>query len=280
MKPRSATNPSPGPPSDGLDHYSTDIYSTELGHGEPLVAFCHGLFGQGRNWTSVAKALADDATSLLIDLPNHGRSAWTEVLDYAEMAVAVGDLLAERSEGRPVTLVGHSMGGKVAMTLALQRPALIERLCVVDIAPVHYDGLTSFATFVEGMRALDLTRLTDRAQADTGLAPYVPDATVRGFLLQNLRRDGDGWRWQMNLDLLGDHLAELADFPDLHTEPYPGPVAWIAGATSSYVKPAYAPAMRALFPRVVTVSVKNAGHWVHSEQPEIFVQALRQFLRT
>lgn len=273
MKPLPTTRPRAGLSSTGL-------YSTEIGHGEPLVAFCHGLFGQGRNWTSIAKALSDDATSLLIDMPNHGRSEWTEVIDYRAMAVTVGDLLAERSEGRPVTVVGHSMGGKIAMALALQRPALVERLCVVDIAPVGYDGLTSFASFVEGMRALDLNRLSDRAQADAGLTPYVPDATVRGFLLQNLRRDEDRWRWQMNLDLLGDHLAELGDFPDLHTEPYPGPVAWMAGARSTYVTPAYAPAMRALFPRVVTVTVKNAGHWVHSEQPGIVVQALRQFLRT
>ena len=170
------------------------------------------------------------------------------------------------------------MGGKVAMALALQRPALVERLCVVDVAPVRYVGLSNFADYVRGMRAIDLTRLADRATADRLLQPYVPDETIRGFLLQNLRRDGHGWRWQMNLDLLGDHLAELADWPGLPADPYPGPVLWMAGSESSYVLPEYAQGMRVLFPKVQLLKVKRAGHWVHSERPEIFVGALRKFL--
>jgi pimeloyl-ACP methyl ester carboxylesterase len=170
------------------------------------------------------------------------------------------------------------MGGKVAMVLALQRPSLVERLCVVDISPVDYEGLSNFADYVTGMRSLDLTRMTDRQTADRELQPYVPDPTVRGFLLQNLRRDGPGWHWQMNLDLLGDQLAELAGWPDLQLEPYLGPVLWLAGAQSGYVRTEYAPLMRRLFPKVQLVTVKNAGHWVHSERPDVFVSALRRFM--
>ncbi len=250
---------------------------TEIGSG-PLVVFCHGLFGQGKNWTSIAKQLNADYTCLLVDMPNHGRSAWTDHVSYPEMAAAVAQLIVDRAAGSSVAVVGHSMGGKVAMALALLRPQLVDRLCVVDIAPVRYSA-TSFADYVQGMRALDLTRLSSRTEAEQQLQRWVPDRGVRSFLLQNLRRDDNGWQWQMNLGLLGDRLPDLQDWPELDVEPYRGPVAWIAGAGSSYVTPENAAAVRRLFPRAVTITVKNAGHWVHSEQPEVFLSALRQFLR-
>lgn len=252
------------------------LYSTELGTSGERIAFCHGLFGQGRNWMTIAKALVDQFRVTLVDLPNHGRSAWTDQVSYAQMADAVGDLLG--GEGEPLTLVGHSMGGKVAMALALQRPELVQRVCVIDIAPVRYQRLSSFANYVRGMRALDLGHLPDRAMAEKQLQRYVPEAVVRGFLLQNLRRDGHGWRWQMNLDLLGNHLDDLADWPDLHADPYPGPALWLAGARSDYITSDYAPAMRDFFPRVRLVTVKQAGHWVHSERPDVVVATLRKFM--
>lgn len=260
------------------------LHSTQLGTSGPRIAFCHGLFGQGKNWTSIARALADDYRVTLIDMPDHGRSGWTAQVDYVAMARAVGNLLAESdtdtdgAAGEGISLVGHSMGGKVAMALALLRPSLVRRLCVVDIAPVRYAGLSSFADYVRGMRALDLSRLPDRATADRELQADVPDETVRGFLLQNLRRDGSGWRWQMNLALLGDHLDDLADWPELGVEPYPGPTLWLAGGESRYVTPDRAPAMRRLFPRVQLVTVKGAGHWVHAERPAVFVEAIRRFM--
>ena len=265
-------SPLASPPEDRL-------HTVQLGDTGPRIAFCHGLFGQGKNWTSVAKELSAGHRVSLVDLPDHGRSGWTQEVSYVAMARRVGDALAEQAPGEPVTVVGHSMGGKVAMALALLRPELVSRLCVVDIAPVRYPRLTSFADYVQGMRALDLSTLPDRATADRELQPWVPDATVRGFLLQNLRRDGQTWRWQMNLQLLGDHLEALADWPELGVQPYPGPVLWLAGADSSYVVAEHVPRMRLLFPRVQLVTVKNAGHWVHAEQPAVFVGALRTFLQ-
>ncbi len=239
----------------------------------PRIAFLHGLFGQGRNWTTIARRLSDRYATTLIDLPNHGRSDWTSQIGYPEQADQVAALLTDL--GDDWTLVGHSMGGKVAMALALRRPQVVQRLCVVDIAPIDYPGQREFAGYVRAMRSLDLATLPSRDAADEQLRAAVPSPTVRAFLLQNLRRDGDRWRWQMNLQTIGDDLETFGHWPKLDTEPYPGPTLWIGGADSDYVRREYEPAMRALFPRLRTAWVKGAGHWVHSEQPGRFLQVLR-----
>jgi esterase len=257
-----------------------DLHYTVIGDRGPRVLLMHGLFGQGKNWTSIAKALSDRARVIMVDLPNHGRSGWTESVTYPQMAVTVAEVLGKYDD-EPLNVVGHSMGGKVAMAMALLEPRLVERLVVADIAPVRYERISSFADYVTGMRAVDLSRITTRAEADARLQPYVPDEVVRSFLLQNLRRDPEsatGWRWQMNLSLLGAELADLGDWPELHTAPFRGPVLWVAGGNSDYITPEYAPAMRALFPRTQLFTIKNAGHWVHSEQPEVFIAVLRRFL--
>jgi pimeloyl-ACP methyl ester carboxylesterase len=263
-------------------------HSTSLGDQGSRVVFLHGLFGQGRNWTQIGKALAhpsetqperaDQHRVLLVDLPHHGRSSWADHFDYVEVADQVAELL---SADDPVALVGHSLGGKVAMVLALRRPELVERLCVVDVSPVAYDRLSDFAGYVAAMRGLDLGSLTTRGDADDALSGAVPDPTVRAFLLQNLRRDGDGWRWQANLEVLGADLSVIGSWPEdqlAGTAPYTGPVLWLAGARSDYIRPEYAGAMDRWFPRNRLVTVKEAGHWVHSEQPEVFVEILRRFL--
>ncbi|GAA1847737.1 alpha/beta fold hydrolase [Microlunatus capsulatus] len=259
------------------------LHTTRLGEAGPRVLFLHGLFGQGKNWTTLGRSLAATARVTLLDLPDHGRSAWSEQLAYPAMAEVVGDALVVDGGGEPYAVVGHSMGGKVAMALALLRPELVERLVVVDVAPVPTGPMSSFGTYVEGMRAVDLEHLPDRASAEATLEPFVPDPVIRSFLLQNLRRDGSRWRWQMNLRLLGDELPAVAGWPDLtgdpwHAEPYPGPVLWVRGSRSDYVRPEHADVMRALFPRVQSVAVKGAGHWVHADQPAVFESVLRRFL--
>lgn len=252
------------------------LYRRVVGEG-PAVAMCHGLFGQGRNWNQIAKAIAADPgrECILLDMPNHGRSPWTEEFDY----LAAADLVAEDlAEDGPLSLIGHSMGGKIAMLVALRHPELVERLVVVDISPVDYAGLSQFDAFVAAMRGLDLDGLEDRRAADHALTPAVPDNVIRGFLLQNLRQTEGRWVWQMNLDTLGSGLDAVGGWPEIEGS-YDGPVLWIGGQNSPYIKPEYAEAMRQLFPRVRQATVKNAGHWVHSEQPETFVALLRNFLR-
>jgi pimeloyl-ACP methyl ester carboxylesterase len=257
---------------------SEDLHTTSLGDHGTRVVFLHGLFGQGKNWTQIAKTLIDDHRALLVDLPDHGRSAWTETFDFVAIADRVAGLL---SADDPVALVGHSLGGKVAMVLALRHPELVERLCVVDVAPVGYDHMDEFRGYIEAMQAIDLAELGQRADADAALEQAVPSSTVRGFLLQNLRLDGEGWRWQVNLEVLGRDLATVGGWPEDalgDLTPYDGPVLWIGGENSDYVKAEYAQAMDRWFPRTRRVTIKGAGHWVHSEQPEVFVEVLQAFL--
>jgi pimeloyl-ACP methyl ester carboxylesterase len=268
-----------------------------LGEAGPRVVFVHGLFGQGRNWTTIGKGLAAAHRVTLVDLPNHGHSPWTDRVDYLDMV----ELLATELEqlGEPVTLVGHSMGGKVAMQLALRRPELLRALVVVDIAPVEYpisggrtddpdEEASPFAAYIDAMQEMDLDRLENRADADAALKAAVPSRMVRSFLLQSLVREGsvtkergtgDGWRWRLNLDLLARDLGELRGFPPAPAgASFDGPVLWIAGANSTYVLPEDRPHMDALFPSTRLVKIKDAGHWVHSEQPEVFLETLRRFL--
>jgi pimeloyl-ACP methyl ester carboxylesterase len=263
------------------------LHATTLGDAGSWVVFCHGLFGQGKNWTQVAKVLAERHRVLLLDMPQHGRSPWTSDFDYLDAADQVAASLPEHQVGEPAAVVGHSMGGKIAMVLALRHPQLVERLCVVDVAPVAYPSAHSFDGYVDAMRGLDLHALASRADAENALADTVPDPVVRGFLLQNLRRhhdtrqEGPGWYWQPNLEVIGDRLGVITGWPAdelAGVTPYDGPVLWVRGERSDYVGAEHAEAMAALFPRVRKVTVKGSGHWVHSEQPEAFAGVMRAFL--
>jgi pimeloyl-ACP methyl ester carboxylesterase len=255
-----------------------ELHTTSLGESGPLVAFCHGLFGQGKNWTTIAKAVAEDHRVLLVDMPNHGRSPWSDRFDYIDVADQVAELF---SADDPVALVGHSMGGKAAMVLALRHPEVVERLCVVDVSPVEYEERSEFAGYIEALLAVDLSGLERRRDADEALVEAVPNPTVRSFLLQNLRHLEGAWSWQPNLAVLGRDLEVLGGWPEEQlagTPPYDGRTLWVAGEKSAYVRDEYAAAMDRWFPRNRRVTIKGAGHWVHSEQPAVFTEVLRRFL--
>ena len=254
------------------------LHTIDIGEAGSRVVFLHGLFGQGRNWMTIAKGLAPAYRVTLVDLPNHGRSPWTDRVDYLDMAAAVADLL---SADDPAAVVGHSMGGKVAMALALTRPELVSRLVVADISPAESAGIDDFEGYISALRSLDLATLTRRDDADAALATSVPSHMVRAFLLQNLHREGDNWRWQINLDVLERDLAVTGGWPTDRLAGYPPfekPVLWLAGANSEYVRPEYDAAMRSYFPHYRKVTIKNAGHWLHSDQPEVVLATLQAFL--
>ena len=266
---------------------SRRLHTLAAGTSGPRIAFLHGLFGQGRNWSQIAKALSgpdgDQAQCLLVDMPDHGHSPWSDHFSLQAYAASVAATLRATAPGERWTLVGHSLGGKVAMIVALSQPDLIERLAVIDIAPRHYRSHQWFVDYVNVMRALPLDTLPDRASANAALAQHIPDPAVCAFLLQNLRRHGTAWSWQINFDVLarpGTGPAGVAGWPTADATAYPpfrGPVAWVAGAESTYITDRDAEPMRALFPRVTQVTVKDAGHWVHSDQPEVVTQILRRF---
>ncbi|UDY24748.1 alpha/beta fold hydrolase [Nocardioides sp. Kera G14] len=266
------------------------LHTTTLGETGSRIVFLHGLFGQGRNWHTLGRTLAagpDGHRVTLVDLPNHGRSPWTDHVDYVEMAEAVAGLL---DADDPVTLVGHSMGGKVAMLTALLHPQLVARLVVADMSPVDYPveedettgGVLRYARI---LRDVDLASFGSRAEVEAALLPQVPNDTIRAFLMQNLHRvdpaDGGGWRWAANVDVLARDGAALASWPAkalAEAQPYAGPVLWIAGGESSYVRPEFDEAMHRWFPQARKVTMKGVGHWVHSEKPELFLQILQAFL--
>ena len=276
------------PPEHPASEQVPSLHTLSVGTAGPRVAFLHGLFGQGRNWAQVAKALAgpdgDGARSTLVDLPDHGRSPWSREFSFAAYADAVAATLRGIDAQARWMVVGHSLGGKTAMLLALQHPELVARLVVVDIAPRSYGSLERFSGYIAEMERLPLASLTSRGDAEARFEE--PDQGVKAFLLQNLRRDGDTWRWQANLGLFAADAAKgtgsvIADWPAAAGElaPYEEPVLWVAGSESRYVKDEDVPAMQALFPKVRQLTVKGASHWVHTDAPDVVVEALRRFVR-
>ncbi len=251
------------------------LASTFGTEGPPLVLL-HGLFGSGRNWTRIARSLSQSWQVHALDLPNHGDSPWTETSDYPAMAATVTDYLDEAGIEHAV-LVGHSMGGKVVMTLALTRPERLTRLVVVDIAPVAYEH--SNLSYVRAMQALDLSRIARRAEADGLLLPAIADAGIRAFLLQNLVPGAEGYRWRLNLATLGASMQAIQGFPeDLLTRSFASPTLFLTGAQSDYVGPQDTSLIRSLFPAARIETVPDAGHWVHAENPAGFLAALEGFL--
>lgn len=261
------------------------LHTLAVGTDGPRVAFLHGLFGQGRNWTQIAKALAGPggagARCLLVDLPDHGRSPWSEEFSYEGYAEAVAATLAAAAPGERWVVVGHSLGGKVSMVLTLTHPELVGSLVVVDIAPKDYGDLDRFRGYIDEMQALPLEELTSRSDAEARFRESDPG--VKAFLLQNLRRHGDEWSWQANLSLVHRDAergreSRIAGFPALGGRSWDGPVVWLAGAESEYVREPDVAEMRALFPRTRLVTVKGAAHWVHTDAPQVVVETLRRVL--
>lgn len=255
---------------------AVELNVREVGNGRPLV-YLHGLLGSGRNWQSVAQALAGDGwRGVLVDARNHGASPWADDASYPAMAADVAALLDRLGIGT-ATLLGHSMGGKTALTLALTAPARVERLILVDIAPTSYPG--DFTPFIDAMAAVDLARVTKRGDADAALTAAVADPAVRGFLLQNLVQQDGGWRWRVNLEVLGHAMPALTGFPgELEGRTYAGPSALIRGSRSPYVPPEHEPALRAYLPTIAIHTVEDSGHWPHAERPIPFLAALRSTL--
>lgn len=252
------------------------LASEHVGGGARKIVFLHGLMGRGKNFTTIAKRLGKKYSVLLVDLPNHGASFWTEAFDYEEMADTVADFLsAEFAAHGSVDLVGHSMGGKVAMYLALRHPRLVRKLVILDIAPSASSG--NFEHLLGSMLALPLEKFTTRGEAGKALAEAVPVDSTRGFLLQNLKREKGKFVWEPHLQMLYNNLDTIMGWEQPATT-FEGPVLWVSGENSDYIRPEDTAPMRQLFPRVRKVTLKGAGHWVHADKPDETVYMLQTFL--
>ena len=252
-----------------------DLAWHAYGDGPPLVVL-HGLFGAGRNWRTIADRLAGRFKVYAVDLRNHGASPWSDEMTFAAM---VGDLEAFflARQLYSATLIGHSLGGKTAMLFAMAHPALVDALVVVDIAPVVYDH--SYLPHIRAMQAIDLGAITRRGEAEAQLTEALGDPPLCRFLVQNLRhRPEGGFRWRINLDAIGRHMADLVSFPDVGEQEYEGRTLFVSGEHSDYIERRHQSAIFAHFPQAEFAVIANAGHRVHADQPTAFVERVTDFL--
>ena len=240
----------------------------------PLLIL-HGLFGCAANWRSIAKLLSTSRQVFCLDLRNHGRSPWHERMDYPAMAADVARFIADRQLQLPA-LLGHSMGGKIAMMLAQNGADEWSKLMVVDIAPVPYAPHRHVA-LIEAMQSLDLTA-ADRRQIDAALAKQIPEPATRQFLAQNLTREqgADDYRWRLNLASIRRNIENLSGYENEQVATLDA--LFIAGADSDYLRPAAHAAVSARFPRARIETMQNAGHWLHAQHPARLVSLCRAFL--
>jgi pimeloyl-ACP methyl ester carboxylesterase len=239
----------------------------------PPLLIAHGLFGSARNWGVIARRLADRRDVLAVDMRNHGDSPRFPTQSYADMAADLAEVIA--ANGGRADVLGHSMGGKAAMLLALTEGAMVNRLVVADIAPVAYSHDQS--RHITAMRALDLSGLTSRAEADRRLAATVTDPALRAFFLQSLDLKATPPGWRLNLEVLEAEMPKIIGWPQVSGQ-FDGPTLFLSGALSHYVLPDYRDTIRALFPGARFAKIPGAGHWLHAEKPREFEETVRVFL--
>jgi esterase len=260
---------------------SVELNHRITGEGAPLILL-HGLFGSLENLGGIARRLQDDWQIHALDQRNHGSSPHTETMDYPAMA---SDVIAymDRQGIDKACILGHSMGGKVAMQVALQAPARVERVIVADIAPVSYKPRHD--AILEGLKSIDLNAVASRQDADQRLAEQVDALATRQFLLKNLERvprdeqseGGPLFRWRLNLPVIDACYGNLSQAPE-GDGPYQGPVLFLKGADSAYIQEKHREAIQQLFPAAELRVIQDTGHWLHAEKPDTFAALCRRFL--
>ena len=238
----------------------------------PLV-IVHGLFGSGRNWGVIARHLADRRDVITLDMRNHGQSPRADSQSYADMAADLAEAIV--AHGGRVDLLGHSMGGKACMQLALTQPQLIRRLVVADIAPVAYNHDQS--RHIHAMRGLDLSGNPTRGEADRRLAIAIDDPPLRAFFLQSLDLRASPPLWRLNLDVLEAEMPKIVGWPGTQGQ-FENAALFLTGADSHYVKHEHRDTIRALFPKARFAKLPGAGHWLHADNPRGFEETVRVFL--
>lgn len=243
-------------------------------HGGTPLLILHGFFASSRNWRSIARQLAAERPVYVLDMRNHGTSPHAEHMDYPAMAADLA-LFMETQDLAKVHLLGHSMGGKIAMWFALHYPARVGKLMVADIAPVSY--VHSFDNTVNALKDLPLSELGNRKQAEEWLAETIPDLNYRQFLLQNLLLENGVYRWRVNLDIFHRNAHHIVGFPEsVAIESYPEPALFLSGEHSAYIQ---SDAVYRLFPKALISEIPGTGHWLHVDAPERFCREVGEWLR-
>ena len=253
------------------------LYYKSYGAGDPIVIL-HGMFGLGDNWRTIARLMEAEYQCILVDLRNHGRSPHDDVMNYEVMADDVLELMGDLDLDDAV-LLGHSMGGKVAMQFALTYPEMTEKLIVVDIAPKQYPS--HHDNVIDAIEAIHPDLLKTRDEAETILRSYLgnDESTVQ-FIMKNLsRKPENGFEWKPNMPVIIAAYDQLMQgVTGMH--PYLGPVVFIKGEHSDYVTEKDMPVILQIFPSASLVSIPGTGHWVHADSPNLFTQTVVSFLKS
>jgi len=251
------------------------LFYRRLGNGEPLIIL-HGLFGMSDNWMTIAKKLAEIYQVFLPDQRNHGQSPNDPHFDYSVLVEDLNAFITERQLNE-VRLLGHSLGGKVAMRYALTFPQRVKKLIIIDIAPKPYVR-PYFKSFLEQLLKMDLHGLTSRAQADRMLARTIKAPYVRRFLLKNLSRNSDlTFEWKINLQALYENMETILTWPESGRR-FNKPTLFIRGGRSDYISDPDMNRIKQNFPAAQLQTIDRASHWVHSDAPDELYAALQEFL--
>lgn len=267
-----------------------ELFYRKYGEAAPALIIVHGLYGSSDNWVGIARELSKAFEVWVLDQRNHGQSPHHPKMDYEAM---VGDL-EEFMDSQGIlraTLLGHSMGGKTVMNFAERHPERVDAMISVDIGPRSYRNLVLVSRsqanhqgMIAAMRSLDLVSIKNRDEADRALATKIGSERIRSFLLKNLKRQSDGsFRWRINLEALDKNLEAIFEGMDREAIRARGgitgfPSLFISGGNSDYIRPADHQLIREIFPSAEIVSIPNAGHWVHAEQPALLVKNIQYFL--
>ncbi len=250
------------------------LFFRKFGEGEPIIIL-HGVFGSSDNWQTVAKRLAENYSVYVVDARNHGLSPHDDEFNYEAMSADLLELMDDQTIINP-TLIGHSMGGKTVMTFASLHPDKIKQIVVVDIGPKYYP--VHHEKIFEALFSIPLNDLLSRNDAEIKLAKLIPEITTRQFLLKNLYRTADNkFAWRFNLLALRHHIGNIG-ISQLNNTPFSKPTLFIKGENSNYLPHDDWDSILIPFPKAVLCTVKNAGHWVHADNADGFLECLEQFL--
>lgn len=265
-----------------------ELFFRKLGSGPPLIIL-HGLYGAGDNWYSIARELSSSYTIYLPDQRNHGNSPHHHIHDYKTLSADLNRFMRRHKLSKAI-LMGHSMGGKTVIEFGLNQPEKVEKMIVVDISPLRYheneeaDESTIHRSIIKALQKLDIKNISERSEADRQLSEYIHPVLVRQFLLKSLKRRNDGhFEWALNLEALSNNMSAIYDgvISEDSTDPRSipqFPLLFIKGGKSQYIRKHDLDVIEYYFPHAQVITIPDAGHWIHAEQPAAFLEALRRFL--